>query len=189
MLHNRAKTKLRFYPALMAICLTFCLVPGLAACQAISTGTPTPQGTVLFFETIEQQDYSGTGIMYESKNPGIIIVSGTGDANNLMGLISENSLKQLQTLDYQGYFVIATFQGWKPETGYGIQIDKVVRSGNTVNILVTLDEPKPPQHPGEIVSSPYHLVRIQKTGNWGQEITFNLMADDQLLTSAVHGIP
>lgn len=187
--HSRASHKPLFYIKFIAICLSFCLAPGLAACQAISTGTPTPQGTVLSFETIEQKDYSGTGIMYESKNPGIIIVSGTGDANNLMGLISENSLKQLQTLDYQGYFVIATFQGWKPETGYGIQVDKVVRSENTVNILVTLNEPKPPRHPGEIVSSPYHLLRIQKTGNWGQEITFNLLADGLLVTSAVHMIP
>jgi hypothetical protein len=89
----------------------------MAACQAVSTGTPTPQGTILSFETVEQEDYSGTGIMYESKDPGIIIVSSIEDINNLAGLVSENSIKQFQTLDYQSYFIVATFHGRKPETG------------------------------------------------------------------------
>jgi hypothetical protein len=58
-----------------------------------------------------------------------------------------------------------------------------------VNIFVTLHEPKPPEHPGEIVSSPCHVVKVQKIGNWGQEITFNVMTDSQLATSTAHTIP
>jgi|WetSurMetagenome_2_1015567.scaffolds.fasta_scaffold501108_1 hypothetical protein len=190
MLHNRTKTKLRFYTALMAICLTFCLVPGLVACQAISKGTPTPQGTVLSFETIEQQDYSsGTGILYDPETPGIMIVSKVEDISSLNELVAENSLSQLRSLNYDQYFAIAVFQGLKRDTGHGIQIDQVVRRENSVNIFVSIHDPKPGEPTGAMETSPYHLVRIQKTGNWGQEITFNLMADDQLVTSAVHMIP
>jgi hypothetical protein len=173
----------------MAICLTFCLALGLVACQAISTGTPTPQRTVLSFETIEQKDYSGTGVIYEPETPGIIIVSKIEDINSMNGLVTENSLSQLRSLNYDQYFAIAAFQGHKGDTGHNIQIDKVVRSENSVNVFVTIHDPKPGEPTGAMETSPYHLVRIQKTDIWGQEITFNLMADDQLVTTAVHMIP
>ncbi len=189
MSYNRTNYRLWLSTAIMAICLTFCLALGLVACQATSTGTPTPQGTVLSFETIEQEDYSGTGIIYESKNPGIIIVSSTGDINNLKGLVSENSLNQLGSLNYDQYFAIAAFQGHKGGTGHSIQINQVVRSENSINVFVTIHDPKPDEPTGAMETSPYHLVRIQKTGNWGQEITFNLRTDSQLVATAVHTIP
>ncbi len=165
MVNNRTDYEHWLSTLIIAICLIFGLSVGLVACQAISTGTPTPEGSALSFETLEQEQYSGTGTVYELKNPGIIIVSSKDDLGSLKGLITDYNYVYLQTLNYDQFFVIGVFQGWKDYySEHNIQVDRVYRSGTIVNVLVTIPELGPNEHPGQMVTSPYHIVEVEKTG-------------------------
>ena len=183
MQNKQKRNKLLFYNILMIVCLAFSMAFGLTACK-LKTGE-----TALSFETIEQRDYSGTGITYESTEPGIVIIFRIEDIDSLKGLVTDDSINQLQNLDYNQYFALAAFQGRKDSTDYSIEVNHVGRIGNSVNVYAQLHEPSPDIAVLAMETSPYHLVKIQKTGSWGQDITFNLFSGDKLVASLAYTIP
>jgi hypothetical protein len=124
---------LRFNIVMLAS-LAFILIFGLVACNPATTPTFTPtkqatplptitmDGNALPFETIEQDVYAvDTGKLYESREPGIIIISHVEKIDNLVGLVSLEGIMQLRALDYSQYFALAAFQGRKGSLGYYIQ--------------------------------------------------------------------
>ncbi len=144
----------------------------------------------LSFETIEQDIYCPeSGVLNESHEPGLIIVSQAEERDRLVNLINSGSMWQLRRLDYGQYFALAAFQGRKGSIGYEIQIDQISREGNTVNVYARLNEPEPNTNVGATVTSPYHVVKVQKTGEWDQEITFNLFSGNTLVASLVQAMP
>ncbi len=159
------------------------MASGLGACK------PKPTEVTLPFETIEQKEWAGTDKPYESREPTLIIVSRLEEVDNLNGLISDEAMIKLQALDYDEYFALVAFQGWKPSTGYSIQVNRISRLGNTVNIYTQLHEPTPDEAKADEVTSPYHLVQVQKSGSWGQVITFNLIGGETSIVSLFHTIP
>ncbi len=169
------------------------LMVGLGACSSGARETallsPTIEGIDLSFETIEQLEWSPEGRYFESGGPGVIIASETDDISDLIGLVSADCIDKLEKLNFDKSFVIGVFHGWRPSTGYGIQIDRLIRSENSVNIFITLHEPKPNEPTGAMETSPYHVVKLQKTGSWGQNIIFNLIADNLTVASVTHMIP
>ncbi len=154
---------------------------GLSACQ--------PKEVDLLFETIERRDASGTGQVYQDRQPGLIVIATPEEAASLGALVTSESQAQLQNLNYNTYFAIAIFQGRKPTTRYSVQIERITRKGNMVTIHALFKEPQPSEAKGDEVTSPYHLVQVQKVGTWGQTITFNLVAGDVIVTSLSHYIP
>ena len=85
--------------------------------------------------------------------------------------------------------VIGVFQGRKPTTEYGVQIEQITRRGGVVTVHALFTERKPGSAAGDAITSPYHLVRLPKTGVWGKAITFNLVVGDNVVTSLSHDIP
>ena len=156
---------------------------GLGACN------PAPTEATLPFETIEQKELAGTGKPYELREPGLIIISRIDEVNNLNGLITDEAKAKLQAVDYSGYFALLVLQGWKPTMGYKVSIDHIARIENTVNIYAEFLEPEPDKEISPAETSPYHLVKVQKTGNWDQDITFNLFAGERLMISLSRAIP
>jgi hypothetical protein len=180
MKNNRQRNGLLSYDILMLVCLAF----ELTACK------PKSGETALSFETIEQDVYAvDTGKLYDSHEPGMVIISRVEEIDNLDGMVSKAGLKQLQALDYNQYFTLAVFQGKKGSIGYDIQVNRIKRSGNTVNVYAQLNEPPPDIAVGATETSPYHVVKVLKAGSWGQDITFNLFSGDKLVASLVHMIP
>lgn len=155
----------------------------LGACKS------KPEEVTLPFDTIEQKEWAGTGQFYESREPGLIVVSRPEEVENLGGIITEEAKAKLQALDYSNYFVLLILQGWKPTTGYKPNIDRITRLENTVNIYAQFQEPKPDEKKADAVTSPYQLVQVQKGGSWGQGVTFNLIVDEASVVSLSHAIP
>lgn len=134
-----------------------------------------PQGISLPFETIEQQESPGTGEPYETTEPGIRMVTSAEEIDALNGWISVEAQAQLQNVNYEQYVVLAVFQGLKPTTRYSVEIKRITRLGDTVNVHVQFQEPKPNEMSGDAITSPYHVVQMQKVGEWGQDITYQLV--------------
>jgi hypothetical protein len=155
----------------------------VAACQTI------PDKTDLSYESIEQKASSGSGKLYEAKEPGLLVIAQPKETENLGGLITEEALQKLLVLDYNKYFALIVFQGWKTSGGYSIQVVNISRVDETVNINIVFYEPKPDAEKADVITSPYHVVIVQKTGKWDREITFNLVSDEGVLDSLSHSIP
>jgi hypothetical protein len=68
-------------------------------------------------------------------------------------------------------------------------VNRVTREGNTVNVYTQFSEPGPDEGKADIVTSPYHLIKVQKNGSWGKEILFNLVNDDTVVDSISHYVP
>jgi hypothetical protein len=167
----------------ISVVLVCIIVFGWASTKLISAGAPLP------FATIEQVEWPPSGDLYESRQQGMIIVSRVEDINSLGRYIGEESVRQVQTLDFTRYFALAAFQGWKPGTAYTITVNRLRWEGDTVNVYASFLEPKPNEASGATETSPFHLIKVNKGSKWGKDITFNLFSGDTLVASVEHTIP
>ena len=101
-----------------------------------------PKKVDLTFESIEQIDWAGPK-SYKAIDPGLKVISRIEELESLDGLITEKARKALLGLDYNDNFALIVFQGWKPSTGYSIQVDRITRVGDDVNIYLRFNEPEP----------------------------------------------
>lgn len=163
------------YPPLLLL-VHFSLI--LGACR--------PNEIELPFETIEQYNYYGG---YDNEEPSLVVVSQPKEIMLLENLAKQTALDELRTLDFSKSFAIAVFQGWRPTTGYGVEIERITRQGDTVTIYAQFQEPKPDEEKGAAETSPSHLVRVKKIDDWGQDILFNLVVDESIIISLTHFIP
>jgi hypothetical protein len=145
------------------------LLTVVSACQ--------PGETALSFDTIEQRDASYTGKLMEGPNPVIFVVASADRAVKLEGLITAEAQAKLQNLDYGKYVAVAVFQGKKPSTGYSIQIDQIVRTGDHVRVYPKFTEPRPDESTGAMITSPYHLVQVRKIEDWRSPMLFYLIVN------------
>lgn len=165
------------YSGCMLLLYIVFTLAGLSACQ--------PKEINLPFETIERQELSG----YRDKEPALMVITKPEEIIRLDTLVSREIQLQLQALDYDAYLVAVVFQGRKPTTRYGVQIERVTRQGDEITVVAQFSEPKPDEEKGPLETSPYHLVQVQKTGTWGQPITFNLVVGNVVVTSFSHHAP
>ena len=137
-------------------------------------------GTELAFETIEQK--YGAGSAYDAVEPGLLVISGMEDIANLRAG-SDEVIYRLQELDYENIFALIVYQGQRGSGGYDVQIERVTRDGTTINIYVQFHKPKPDEARIDLITSPYHLVQVQKSGAWDQEFLFQVIVDDTIVAS------
>lgn len=170
--------KLMIFLSVLAIFL------GLSACQPKEV-----KEVDLLFETVERRDASGTGQVYQDRQPSLMVITTPEEAASLGALVTPKAQAQLQNLNYSTYFAIAIFQGRKSTTGYGVEIERITRLESKVTIYARFLEPKPNAERAPEETSPYHLVQVQKTGMWGQSITFDLVEGDTVVTSLSYYVP
>lgn len=165
-------------------------LPFKATEQNTDTETPCPpQETILPFETIEQKLKADMGPPYEGREPGLMVIARPEKVANLDDWVTKDAKTQLQTLDYGAYFALIVFQGWKGTNGYSIQIERITRQEKKVTVFVWLQEPQPDMKKNDTVTSPYHLVQVQKMDTWARNVTFNMVADGAIIVSVSHNVP
>ncbi len=146
----------------------------LSACKSQEVELP--------FETIERSDYSP---QYENKEPSLTVVANLDNVEELEEWITPKAIEQLRKTDYKTHFAIAAFLGWQSTGHEGIRIEQIVRRGNSVSVYALVGNPT-----GETeVTSPYHLVKVQKVGQWGSEVDFTLMFEENVVSSRSLYIP
>lgn len=73
-------------------------------------------------------------------------------------------------VDFQGETVLAVFQGQRGSAGYVIEITKIVKVDNSLEVFVTETSPGSSCLTAQVITAPYHIVKIEKfTG----EVRFN----------------
>jgi hypothetical protein len=142
--------------------------------------TPTPPGVELAFETIETADFPGTGDEYPGENPRMVIIARAEERDALGDTISLSAQDELRKVDFNQVFVLAVFQGLKGTNMYGVDIQRVTKSGNTITIFAHFTERNPELEASAVNTSPYHIVKVQKDGLQG-EFDFFLIVDGETI--------
>jgi hypothetical protein len=178
MSHEQAKSHRRFLLLIVIAGFTLGVLLLLTSCKYT--------GTELAFETIEQK--SGAGSAYSAVEPGLWVISGKEDIANLQAG-SDEAIYRLQEIDYEDFFALIVYQGQRGSGGYDVQIERVTRDGKTINIYAQFHKPKPDEARIDLFTSPYHLVQVEKTGEWDQEFLFQVIVDGMVVVSIDHFIP
>ncbi len=133
----------------------------------------------LKFETIDQGEILDGYI--GSKQPNVLILSQNGSINNPGKDVQfPNELaEKLRSVDYDKFFVIILFRGDTPgfNEKYTIDALSIIRSRNRVIIKTSLGNPSDETIIGLLHSYPYRIIKVSKSGQWNQEITFILDVD------------
>jgi len=149
----------------------------LAACQ--------PRENELSFEAVERRDWPGSGREWEAREPGLMVIATSEDLAQIDDLFTEDAQAQLCEVDFNVYFAVAAFLGWQGSGHEGIWIEQVARRGEGVAVHVRVGKPGWTSE----VTSPYHLVKVRKEGDWNRNIRFTLYLDGTAATSLSHFIP
>lgn len=175
------------------IWVTFLLLPllitGCVARRTELSPTITPVGAEIPFESIDQREWTGRSEKYQSKEIGMVILTGIDEVSAIKDFIHTDSFKTLQSLDFNHYFGLAVFQGYKPTNLYSITIEKVMRNGNIITVQVATVEPSPDMKKGDIITSPYHLIKINKGNDFKGRFTFVLVEKGQQIISMEKQLP
>jgi len=151
----------RFSHPLVNILLLLGVLPGIVITLS---GCRSRFGKKLSFETIDQQESPGTGQVYPENDVYLVVISSTSEVGELDEWISEAAKLALLELDYSDYFALAVFRGYKPSTGYPIEITSVRRQKNTVTVEITLQDPLPGISVGDTVISHTMSLKSKRTG-------------------------
>ena len=169
--------------SVQSLCMMLLLLY-LAACQ--------PQEIALPFETIERADFPHGGEDYEDKEPRLIIITDATELDALGGTVSLDAQAQLQDLDFDRYFVIAVFQGWRPEwptPQSGVEVQRISRRESTITIHAQFHEPVEGYVRKPVEISPYHLVKVPKGEDMQGEFEFVLNVDGTVVSRQTHSLP
>jgi PrcB C-terminal len=67
-------------------------------------------------------------------------------------------------IDFRRHMVIVVTQGRQPSSGHSIQVERIRRTGRGWRVEVTEVEPGPGCVTGGVITSPYHVVRVKRSG-------------------------
>jgi hypothetical protein len=146
-----------------------------------------PSEVELPFETIEQDIapwYKGAVPTYESRQPGLTIVTDIRAADQLTGITSE-ARARLKALNYDSHFALVIFLGIQSGGHTGIRIERMLRRGDKVFMTTWVGTPVGTTQ----VTSPYHLVKVEKKGQWGKNIDFEAVVNKTTIVTTTHYIP
>ncbi|MEJ7609352.1 MAG: protease complex subunit PrcB family protein [Bryobacteraceae bacterium] len=73
----------------------------------------------------------------------------------------EEPARPAPSLDFASEMVVAVFAGEKPTSGYSIEVNAV--ESNNDELVVSVSERKPGASAMDVVTCPFHIVRINRT--------------------------
>jgi hypothetical protein len=163
-----------------------------------NTLPPTPTGTTLSFTTIAQ----GLGISSDPsrQEPRVIVITSAQDYETALRQAGGDPptlgrdlhpVEQARQIDYNRFFALLVLQGKQGSSGYSVMVDRVVRQGNRVQVLATFVRPRVDGTPVvtlAVITDPYHLIAISKTGTWGQNVRFELVDKGNVVAETTHTI-
>jgi hypothetical protein len=155
----------------------------LIACQNqvvdLPQPTASPESIELPFRTIEQGERSE----YQPTEPLIMIMGQSEEVDNLGALISVDAKSELRRMDYHSNLALVVFQGLKYSGGYGVEIKRITKTGNTVQVFADFQAPIPGRPVPAVVTSPYHAVEVLKEGIFDDVVTFEVIVDETMVVS------
>jgi hypothetical protein len=157
----------------------------------ILIGCKGPEPQDLPFETIARGDGFYTGQGYGREEPNILVIAGPDEVDKpgLDVQFPSEVVHQLRQLDYNRFFAVLVLHGYVGSTGVSVTVQQITRQDKEVTIQANFVRPGPGTRSMPAFTSPYHLVAVSKRGEWGQQIHFVLLTDDEEVAETFHLIP
>jgi len=115
-----------------------------------------------------------------------MVIARSEDITQLGQLVSPETLEKLRALDYNACFALIVFRGLQGNTGYSVEIERVVRQGYHLSVYAQFRYPQPGGGMNPTMNSPFHVVTVTTGGTWGEEFSLDLYAR---VASQSHRIP
>jgi hypothetical protein len=164
------------HPQLIAVC--WILLPILLT--ACIPALP-PDGS-LSFQTIEQKNDSAYSLQeqFTALEPGLVVIDSEESRKRFEVWFGEKGRGALERMSFSTTIAVAVFQGWKNESGYGVEVERVVRVGDVVTVAARFIQSGLGGSP-LAVTSPYQLIRVSKAGEWHAGITYELVVAGEVV--------
>ena len=120
-------------------------------------GTKNENFNEVSFETIEKND--NEGLFREKKN---YVITENKEWEDLWNKAVASEIT-VPKIDFEQSMVIAVFQGLKNTAGYRIEIYKVIEKDNSIEVYIQEASPASDNIVTQVITSPYHIVKIKKT--------------------------
>jgi len=161
----------------------------LASCKPSGpTPTPTLPGKSLEWEKVADDWGAGGSYRYREPKPKMAIAANLTEADALSNELFPDHLNIVQNTNFADYLVVVIYQGEKGSTDYSIKVGDVRRDGNVITVYVEFLTPGPEIAPGQLVTSPYYVLKVKKTRELEGYFTFVLVTNDKELTRQPHSI-
>lgn len=139
------------------------------------------------FTTVEQSSGS-----YAATQPALYLIQSQDQLDQLWAMhVSGNILNPSPAphIDFGSQFVIAAFAGQKNTGGYSFQITDIntnAQSGTSdIAVYATLESPAPGMVVTQALTSPHHVVRIDRRANFQFEEVYMILTDQATSTTQV----
>lgn len=125
---------------------------------------------------------------YKGSSPMIRIVSTAAEASSVE-YIKPNHLKAVESIDFGSYVVAVVYMGKQGAAGYSIKVSSVRLRGSTVTIDAKFLSPDPKYPFGQLITSPYYILKIRKPPKLSDEATFVLRVKWRKVAETTHLVP
>jgi hypothetical protein len=167
------------------------IVLSLSSCGGAS-------GQRLAFTTIEQGEVLRLGSDMTSQDD-IYIIADSKEvdffARNILRVEPaiddqrERAADHLRQQDYTTTFAILILREQLGGGGSAITVQQVVRADQRVIVRAKYSDPWPGQGRTAAITEPYHMIAVEKQGEWGVPIRFELTIGGKVVAATTHRIP
>lgn len=165
---------------LFAVLLLYLSTTAMSGC----TSTPT----AVTWERLSCE-VSGKSDHSYSDLPRVAVFTDSTGAQALTGQVYPKVLEQVISVDFSTAFVVAVFQGEQDSTGYSVEVADAKLEGNTVFVYAVFHEPSSQDLKGDTVTSPYCVLKVEKTSKLRGAFDFALVVSEQEIFRQTYDIP
>ena len=141
------------------VCLSACLAdPSDRPSTPLSQGLAAPREQLPFVSVARGDSFTA-----DLTAPTLLVAGSPDEARHLTMLLSEPEMAhQVAAVDVGADWVVAVFRGRMGSSGYGVTIQEICRKPDRVQIIVELTDPDPAQNVSDVITYPYHVVRVPR---------------------------
>jgi len=172
----------------LAVALLLLAAMLLGGCQ-VSTTAPQPTGAPTIalpaasgevdvpFETIALEE-NGLGIPYDETrvDSQLLLLTSPDQIEEIKSWVTAEALADLQQVAFEQYDVVALFRGEQGGTNHQTVIERITKQNNRLVVYAQFWEPSSTMASGAAITSPYHLVKIDKQQVPSQQLELVLQA-------------
>lgn len=134
----------------------------------------TPVTNGLSFQTLMRAAPPGT----EPDAPTVYVATNAGDLQSFARFLSpEHKQRVADGVDFSSQAVLAVFAGAKGSSGYEILIERIKVVDGQMQIVVKLTQPAPQDYALQVLTSPFHIVRVRKESLKGVDTSSWILMD------------
>jgi len=149
----------------------FIALLGLAAGGLAAAIWPGAKGGALPIQRVGYDDFSTAP--YESPAPGLAVIASDRSVYEYRLPIAVKA----PAIDYGRSMLVIVFNGWRPSSSYGIQVERVRATAENMDILATTVEPRPRPIVAPEATSPYEIIAMPRPVGMRGPVAFRMFPD------------